>query len=113
MRTIKFRGKRTDTEEWVYGYYYKNDEDDLHRITKSTIIMQYGYIVIPETVGQLRYTSPKGVEYYDGDIYYHAGHGEEVVSDMCELQMSIMTGNSYDIGEIISNIHTKKNNNAK
>lgn len=25
MRIIKFRGKRIDNNEWVYGYYYKCD----------------------------------------------------------------------------------------
>ena len=25
MRTIKFRGKRCDNGEWIYGYYVSND----------------------------------------------------------------------------------------
>lgn len=54
--------------------------------------------------GQLRHTNKHG-EYYDGDVYYHAGYGNETVSEFCELQMSIMTGNSDDIERILGNIH--------
>jgi len=28
MRKIKFRGQRSDTKEWVYGFYYKGHRDD-------------------------------------------------------------------------------------
>ena len=60
----------------------------------------------PIEVMQLQYTSPKGVEYYDGDIYYHAGYGKETVSPLCELQMALISGNADDIGEVIGNIYS-------
>ena len=62
------------------------------------------YEVIPETVGQLRYEKD-GVEYYDGDVYYHAGHGNEQVSDICNLQFALYVGESQKIEHIIGNIH--------
>jgi len=62
------------------------------------------YYVKPETVGQLRY-SQYDTEYYDGDVYYHAGYGNETVSDVCEIQMALISGTSDDIGHILGNIH--------
>lgn len=122
MKTIKFKGQRVDTKEWVHGYYIKSLDSSNLRCTPPYIIKDYiiteftpqsfihdeVFEVIPETVGQLRYTSPDGTEYYDGDIYKHAGYGEETVSDLCELQLALIHGNNDDIGPIIGNIHTKK-----
>lgn len=58
----------------------------------------------PETVGQLRHKNSYG-SYFDGDVYYHAGHGYEVVSGLCELHEALLHGNDEDICDIKGNIH--------
>lgn len=79
QREIKFRGKRIDNGEWLYGWLFK---DALHgklaiQQTTSSIGGDRGHMaihtvskeVIPESVGQL--VGPKyksGEEIYEGDI---------------------------------------------
>lgn len=70
-RTIKFRGKRIDTGEWVEGYYVKDPKEN-HRIyfqpfdesTSNTY-----YFVIAESVCQFTGLFDKNVkEIYEDDI---------------------------------------------
>ena len=78
MREIKFRGKRKDNGEWIYGNLLQYNEQ-----AWITIALYFDgwcadiYEVIPETVGQFinAYTTDFGKEeIYEGD-YVHCWGG--------------------------------------
>ena len=52
MREIKFRGKRIDNGEWVYGYYLINPFFSRAEIFSFDNERSYVYEVDPATVGQ-------------------------------------------------------------
>lgn len=116
MREIKFRGKRLDNGEWVYGYYSPVKLPIFG--TMGHFINEDGYQAIeinPDTVGQ--YTGLKdrnGKEIYEGDIVSIitdcAAFLYKIVFDKGCFCMADKEGDIWDVIteegiEVIGNIH--------
>ena len=119
MRTIKFRGLRTQGEGWVYGYYV-HSPDGKHRIyyqpfdeaTSNTY-----HFVKPETLGQFTgLTDNHGNEIFEGDKICYPSYEEDnetVYWDDRELcwktsPCGLMGDEINDDCEVIGNIHEPK-----
>lgn len=110
MRKIKFRGKRVDNGEWVYGYYTIGTPIH-HYITNNTDVRR----ILPETVGQFTgLFSKSGVEVYEGDLVIFPQLSiitqKPIVVEWESSQwkyLNIHTNGKYEI-EVIGNIHENK-----
>ena len=118
MREIKFRGKRTDTKEWVYGSYFKQTASQLGEDVPLALarvchcIMVYGeeyFHVDGASVGQYTGLEDKNsVEIYEGDIMNLLG--EVKYTNACpEYDIlgweGIQLGLTEEDDEVVGNIH--------
>ena len=121
MRTIKFRGKRTHNQEWVYGYYFFKFYTQQHGIlidASGGVTAGREYEVDPATVGQFTGLVDKnGVEIWEGDIvawirenwkvvYYDGAFCLEPNINALELlhlhyPNGYVIGNTYDNPELL------------
>ncbi len=117
MRPIKFRGKRVDNGEWVYGYFRKVYSGHYQIMPHPTTSDDHEWFtVIPETVGQ--YTGLKdknGVKGYyqdmtedeNSDKYLVEWDIDEGIYYLKALSLCVCDKELYAIKEqkIIGNIH--------
>lgn len=125
MRTIKFRGKRVDNGEWVYGHYAVCGSESATP-NQSMILSNGGFVsyaglifynVISETVGQFTGLLDKdGVEVFEGDIVTDGSNNGTVFynNDVAQFQVDFSPiddcsqemCNNYNWAKVIGNIHT-------
>lgn len=119
MREIKFRGRRTDNGEWVYGDLVHTGTDAIAILESGAPCLEAVTDVVPESVGQFTGLYDKnGKEVYERDIVeidgaikgivrYNARHCRYEMATVCEPLENerIPLGRSIDDWEVIGNIH--------
>lgn len=114
MREIKFRAKRIDTGEWLYGDLIHSKDKTRSGILDTEAELYDECEVNPETVGQ--YTGLKdieGKEIWEGDIVRYDGSDKTIIGKVvwctCFFEIDAKNGaESYSLTpfcRVIGNIH--------
>ena len=117
-RTIKFRGKREDNGEWVYGAFYPIKDEPVYFIINNCKSIDFddddttfnGYKVQKKSVGQFTGLHDKnGKEIYEGEILYNNDREEYcIVKYSKEKAMFIVkyleSNDEFPLWESISNL---------
>jgi uncharacterized phage protein (TIGR01671 family) len=124
MRTIKFRGKRVDNGEWVYGNYYYDGVCNQHYIDQwkeKVLEPEHNYRevvhewvdVIHETVGQyIEVNDNRGKEIFDADILrtdsginQYVTYRKDMAAFVCRINEQSASCDISAFWNIVGNIH--------
>ena len=118
MREIKFRGKRIDNNEWVYGYLQKQAvEGEEYYITwPCTELINNCRVVIPKTIGQFTGLYDKNnTPIYEDDIVKSPYTNDDNLYIIAYWKFGFMLqgqkdGNYYDfIGDLLGILEVRGN----
>lgn len=77
-RIIKYRGKRINRKEWIYGFYSSGEQGGILKHFIADNYWGVHYEVVPETAGQFTGHQIKGVDLYEDDVVRVEENGEGV-----------------------------------
>jgi len=103
MRSIKFRGQREDTKEWVYGSLIENKYivGNVIDWNEDFFNTEYWWRVMPETVGQFTgLYDENGKEIYEGDRLFDYDDDYYVVEFSEGRFVAVGDGFEVDLFEI-------------